>query len=220
MLVGTLHTRPPSLIVYIAMYGDQVCKDPRDKIYGLMGLVEERERVVIDCHKSINDVFLDGLQVLHTKHIASPQDRNWWHVPLQYLGSRIGMADVDYQLVGTRTLLRDLFDRDGYFFGNYTYFQIPDPKSETDTSLPLGTEWSKVPRFRFPVLLGYDEEISNSPPGTKSFPGQWWVKFGGRRTQYPWKARTTGEYNDIRFWERSLTEDAMRELCGITYMES
>lgn len=41
----------------------QSCEDPRDKIYGLMGLVDEDERVVVDYAKSVQQVFMDAVLV-------------------------------------------------------------------------------------------------------------------------------------------------------------
>jgi hypothetical protein len=43
----------------LALFGQQQCEDSRDKVYGLMSLVKEQERVIVDYSKSIEEVFVD-----------------------------------------------------------------------------------------------------------------------------------------------------------------
>lgn len=35
------------------------CSNPRDKVYGLLGLVDDDNRVVVDYQKSVKDIFVD-----------------------------------------------------------------------------------------------------------------------------------------------------------------
>ena len=44
--------------------GDSVCQDPRDIIYGIVGLVKWNQRPVIDYSKSVIEVYLDAAQKL------------------------------------------------------------------------------------------------------------------------------------------------------------
>lgn len=48
-----------------------ICENPRDKVYGLMGMVREEERVVVDYEKSVLEVYLDCMHVIMTKELPS-----------------------------------------------------------------------------------------------------------------------------------------------------
>ncbi len=43
----------------ISIFSHGQCQDTRDRVFGLMGLVEEKDRIPIDYRKSKNEVFLD-----------------------------------------------------------------------------------------------------------------------------------------------------------------
>lgn len=51
-------------------YSSQSCKDPRDMVYGLLGLATDQSLPVVDYNKSVIQVFVDTLQCLH---------HNYWH---------------------------------------------------------------------------------------------------------------------------------------------
>jgi hypothetical protein len=44
-------------------YGTMECQDPRDKVYGLLGLVQEEQRPEIDYNKPLEEVFLDVVAI-------------------------------------------------------------------------------------------------------------------------------------------------------------
>jgi hypothetical protein len=48
-----------SIVDVLDPFFRQSCEDPRDKVYGLMGLIDEEERVGIDYTRSIHQVFMD-----------------------------------------------------------------------------------------------------------------------------------------------------------------
>jgi hypothetical protein len=47
-------------------YAGMDCHDPRDKVYGLLGLVKKSERPEIDYNKSIQQVYLDVVEIVGT----------------------------------------------------------------------------------------------------------------------------------------------------------
>jgi hypothetical protein len=62
----------------ISTFSGGYCQDPRDKMYGLMGLVKYDHRVAVDYRKSIHEVFLDVVEALYgvyrydTSHLYGP----------------------------------------------------------------------------------------------------------------------------------------------------
>lgn len=48
----------------VRRFADMKCQDPRDKIYGFLGLIPEAKRPVVDYNKSIMEVFLDSVSLL------------------------------------------------------------------------------------------------------------------------------------------------------------
>jgi hypothetical protein len=48
-----------------------ICENPRDKVYGLMGMVREEERVVVDYEKSVLEVYMDFMHICMTKELSS-----------------------------------------------------------------------------------------------------------------------------------------------------
>ncbi|KAL6708717.1 hypothetical protein ACN47E_002413 [Coniothyrium glycines] len=67
LLYDSLYLRKPKdrhLAHLIDLYSSNGCKDPRDHVYALLGLVLEKERVKIDYAKSIPEVFMDAFRVL------------------------------------------------------------------------------------------------------------------------------------------------------------
>ncbi|KAH7091149.1 heterokaryon incompatibility protein-domain-containing protein, partial [Paraphoma chrysanthemicola] len=48
----------------IDRYSRNECSDPRDTVYGLLGLMQERERPQVDYSKSVYEVFTDAVEML------------------------------------------------------------------------------------------------------------------------------------------------------------
>lgn len=53
-----------SLMIAMTLFSGQGCADPRDKVYGLMGIVEEDERLDVDYEKAPRGVLLDAIEVI------------------------------------------------------------------------------------------------------------------------------------------------------------
>lgn len=80
---------PPSALSLVQEYGTTVerslyntitsfsggyCQDPRDKVYGLMGLIQESDRFTIDYRKSEYEVFVDVIRAVYTMYARSYHD--------------------------------------------------------------------------------------------------------------------------------------------------
>jgi len=50
---------PMTLFDVVRLFSQGRCQDPRDKVYGLMGLVKEDQRLTIDYAKSLEELLLD-----------------------------------------------------------------------------------------------------------------------------------------------------------------
>jgi hypothetical protein len=53
-----------TLLQCIERYSRNMCFEPRDKVYGLLGLVHEHERLQVDYNKSVWQVFLETLDII------------------------------------------------------------------------------------------------------------------------------------------------------------
>jgi hypothetical protein len=58
-----------SLAITIANFSRGQCADVRDKIFGLLGLIEDHERLAVDYRKSITDLFLDAVRAFVAAYI-------------------------------------------------------------------------------------------------------------------------------------------------------
>jgi hypothetical protein len=57
----------------ISAFGSNICEDPRDKVYGFMGLVAPDDRLTIDYGKSVHQVFIELVLMICTAcHDAVP----------------------------------------------------------------------------------------------------------------------------------------------------
>jgi hypothetical protein len=54
-------------------YSGNLTQDPRDKIYGLLGLVEEHERPEADYNKTVAEVYVDALEIIWKSPVAYSQ---------------------------------------------------------------------------------------------------------------------------------------------------
>jgi hypothetical protein len=59
-----LETRAPLLFEAILRFKENECKDPRDKVYGLVGLTGDGQQVPVDYSKSVSDIYTDVVLVL------------------------------------------------------------------------------------------------------------------------------------------------------------
>jgi hypothetical protein len=81
----------------IDRYSRNECSDPRDKVYGLLGLVQEHERPKVDYNKSVHEVFTDADEMLKTTF-----RHEWPPWPIDAVGSCIEIV-----LLNTREVNSD-----------------------------------------------------------------------------------------------------------------
>ncbi|KAF2852008.1 hypothetical protein T440DRAFT_527533 [Plenodomus tracheiphilus IPT5] len=51
------------LLAIIEQFGDSRCQDPKDKVYGILGLVHEDQRPDVDCSKTLPAIFMDVMNI-------------------------------------------------------------------------------------------------------------------------------------------------------------
>jgi hypothetical protein len=106
----------------IADFSDHDCQDPRDKVYGLLGMTSERWRVRIDYQKTVPEVFLDTAMALFEElfdfldsagHDESERDsakvpKRHYLRTLDKLARRMGLEQ--HRIWGSWQFLRDVQD--------------------------------------------------------------------------------------------------------------
>jgi hypothetical protein len=91
------------------------CEDPRDRVYSLMGIVKEKERIAVDYNKTVLEVYLDVINVLvHGPGLViKPEGSLMSHSPgivsLYRLGSEMGLGSSLMQ--GMYSMIKDRFGR-------------------------------------------------------------------------------------------------------------
>lgn len=82
----------------LADFSEWNCSNPRDKVYGLLGLVDERLRVEIDYQKSVEEVLVDVVRKIAQNETFMSLDS---HIELaETLQKHLGAREVDiHQLV-------------------------------------------------------------------------------------------------------------------------
>ena len=83
--------RPQSMDVMLRRFSHKACADARDKVFGILGLIQEPEamKVVADYGKTTREVYLEVTKIIREQSLAS----------LRYLaGSGIGCGERDYNL--------------------------------------------------------------------------------------------------------------------------
>jgi hypothetical protein len=59
----------------IRRFANMQCEDPRDKVYGFLGLVNEQERLEVDYSKSLYQVYSDALNFIYRRGIVLTRSR-------------------------------------------------------------------------------------------------------------------------------------------------
>jgi hypothetical protein len=58
-----------SLTRCLDKFSDCHCLEPRDKIYALLGLVPEGDKIPVDYTKPVHETFIDAVKILHKRHL-------------------------------------------------------------------------------------------------------------------------------------------------------
>lgn len=71
-VVPSLMTNRFALHRALELFAGHECADPRDKVYGLMGIVDKMERIEVDYGKSAAEVYWDAVAAFKTKALKEP----------------------------------------------------------------------------------------------------------------------------------------------------
>lgn len=153
----------------IARFCYQKCSNPLDKVFGLMSLVTENEQVVIDYARSVPEVFLDVVRLLHSRDLALGQTgRNASggssaglnRSILQELARQMGLGKRDLGLGATRRFLDLIFK---------------------STSLHE-IDSREITHRRTALQVGFEGAFSN----VLRIPDRWWIQSDGERRYIQW----------------------------------
>lgn len=187
LLSKSLENIPMPLDDAIDRFCSQQCKDPRDKVYALQGIVMEEEQVLVDYHEPVHTVFMDVVQVLHVAYVtnfdqvADPSsiyrgDNQRFAIAGNDLQNHLGILARELDLhdtifdqtsnetnckrQGLAALLKNLFH------GHRNAWLLT------------------CARKGYPMEIGYVNEAFCASARSSTIPGQWWVEFEGQRRYY------------------------------------
>jgi hypothetical protein len=142
---------------YIIEFSGNKCEDPRDRVYGLLGLTDKQLRIIPDYTKSIQEVFVDVVEALCIGYLRKeiPWRRNFGYVMCK-LSKRLGIRNVKAE--NMRSLYADVFNVAG----------LADPKS---LEAAIGFEYRITPH----TLTSKADTL---------LCGRWWFEFNGEKRYY------------------------------------
>lgn len=131
---------------------------PRDKVYGLLGLVTENEQVTTDYGCCLQEVYLEVIRALHNRCDRASHDDSGFTAALEILaGNMLGTTCDSLEGEMLRTFLKDVFD----------HKKLP-------YKISRGELWDKRP-----LSVGYSEEKLQC-----SAHRWWWGECEGERQTY------------------------------------
>ena len=92
----------------VSFSGSAVCSDPRDCVYGLIGLARREDRITVDYKKTWHDVFIDVVKHLYGT-TRSDSELEYNITALLSLAKGLILYPEDWSLVGTREFLLSVF---------------------------------------------------------------------------------------------------------------
>ena len=96
----------------IKRFSSYSCHEPRDRVYGLLGIVRERDRIAVDYNKSVQEVYLDVVRLTYTEskdRFRTTTSAFEHREMLKALANGMELADGDHNLRGLRRLLKSIF---------------------------------------------------------------------------------------------------------------
>jgi hypothetical protein len=157
------HDLPLTLHACIKLFHRSECQDPRDRVYGLMGLVFEGQRLEIDYSKSTHEVFSDVLVAFCSTYASNVIDSgDYFYTLIRLLG---GMRFKISEALALERLLRSLWKLES--------FELV-PKPEYLGHLPMtamGFERTQTQKFT--------ENVPAQP--SQGDQGHWWYDYHGER---------------------------------------
>ena len=123
-LAVTLDTRSPryrTLQACFFQYSQNHCRDPRDRVYGLLGLTPERWRLRVDYTKTVLEVYLDTVVALYEELFDVTDPKSFYPPTVQdtsdlfiYRNTMLDLAQAmglpEHQLSGLHSFLIDIGD--------------------------------------------------------------------------------------------------------------
>ncbi|KAF1926644.1 HET-domain-containing protein [Didymella exigua CBS 183.55] len=145
----------------VARYSSYQCENPRDKVYGLLGIVRSDERLEVDYNKLVQEVFLDAARAVQVSKLGRP-DRVKCQGRLQSLAREMGLANGDKGMTGLRGMLRDVFG----------------------SSKTARSSLANLPKLARPKSMGFDPQRSGAcheSEASKRLLARWWCEYEGKR---------------------------------------
>jgi hypothetical protein len=144
---------PMTLRSAIERFASMQCENPRDKVYGLLGLVVAHERPEVDCNKSLYEVYINTVRAMSQ----------------QYWGLRIEHASPHLTL-GTITTYIEFAQHVGF-------------SRETNNSLyRLFGNMREAERFMLEHSFHRDIQMEFQPAlPSDGTPDRWWFEANGLR---------------------------------------
>ena len=157
---------------------DKRCKDPRDKVYGLMALVQLSSQVEIDYTKSVHQVFLDAVMSMireywDTTH-DNPNNGSQLHRVTWTFGKSVksswslaqAMEFTDLETFGLRSFVECIWER-------VLRYEVTAKSSgrKVDAETPCITSVGSEPETH---QLSRDKRLAATCD-------RWWYEFGGCR---------------------------------------
>jgi hypothetical protein len=182
------HT-PVNTSYYITLtagrYYDKKCENPRDKVYGFMGLVDSARKLEIDYAKSVQQVYLDAVMSMIREYWYMIRDTRKYGYQLHYVkwnfkinvkgtwGLAQAMASTDLEKSGLKSFVKCVWER---------------VLRHELTAKSLGVEVD--PETYCIASMGFDREADQlSEYRRLKTCDRWWYEFGGER-----------RYHDCKEW--------------------
>ena len=145
----------------IARFSGYNCEDPRDKVYGLLGIVKEKERLEPDYNKPVQEVFLDVARALRDSKMSRPDSMSC-RARLKSLADKMDLGSEDKDLTGLRAMLQDVFT----------------------TSNSPRSDLAKLPKTAQVKNFGFDPARSGAgltDDKAKRRLARWWCEYEGKK---------------------------------------
>lgn len=114
-----------TLFQAVRLFSQGRCQDPRDKVYGLMGLVTEEQRLTIDYAKSLEELLLDLMGIFYKDSTEEfSHSYTEYHSALVYLGTSWGIMSASLD-----AFLYDVWVKPTYNTYQFSGKDRPEPDS-------------------------------------------------------------------------------------------
>jgi len=168
-------SRTISLGDSVQYFTSQRCKDPRDKIYALQGLLKEHERVPVDYDRFVHEVLLDVARLSHAAWLGDfSKDSPRWE--LEELCIQMGLATGRDS--GFSHFLLALFCKELRFESKLP----PILLASLWNAQPPELDWAA---FSWPPKLDWQSfSFGYSNEWKSCSRGRWWIEYRGSRFSF------------------------------------